>query len=297
MHGQNKSKNSSIYMNKLQLKNFILLLFLISAGDFVYSQSVDSVKVLQSGDYVQISYKIIDSYSDQVFRVSIKCSVNGGPLQDIKSYSGDAGENVAGGKSDYIVYWDFSKDIQNMTSVEFAVRAELISGRKSDAKGANPTGWDQKRFHASIVLQNKGPKYGIRLGYFGNWGVAAGIESGKMEVIRPGYTVPQAELSGKTAFNIDLIKRLANQLEFQCYLGIGISFSPSLFKDTNYDIYECKTLPGPHFNLTFALARITFAFGFCGVMGIGKIEHENNRESMSLITTDTYFDLAIGVRF
>jgi len=283
---------------KLPLRKLILIIFFIGTGNFVYSQSVDSIKVVQSGDYVQISYKIIDSYPDQVFRVSVKCSVNRGPLQNIESYSGDAGENVQGGKSEYIVYWDFSKDVQNMNSVEFTVRAELITGRKSKAVGANPTSWDLKKFHVSIVLQNKGPKFGFRLGYFGNWGVAAGIESGKLEVIRTGsYNVPQAELLNKTAFNIDLIKRLANQLEFQWYLGLGISFSPSLFKDVNYEIYECKTLPGPHIGLTFALSRITFAIGTCGVMGIGKIEHENNQESMFLLTTDTYFDFAIGVRF
>jgi hypothetical protein len=105
----------------------IILSLLFCSVQFALSQKVDNITVVQSGDLINIRYKILNSSSAQLFRVKVLCSLNGGLNTEIRSFSGDAGDNVAGGRSDYLVVWDVLKDVDEIKSVEFIVRAELIS--------------------------------------------------------------------------------------------------------------------------------------------------------------------------
>ena len=79
----------------------ILLIFLLIFLPFthLFSQKVDSIKVEQSGDFIKIWYKILDSEPGQTYRVKVLCSINGGLNTELRSISGDAGEQVADRKS------------------------------------------------------------------------------------------------------------------------------------------------------------------------------------------------------
>jgi hypothetical protein len=278
------------------MKSIISFLFTFFLFSFcLKSQTVDSVKVVQAGDYIKITYKILNSNKNQIFKVNVQCSVNGGLMGDIKSYSGDAGDGIIGGKLEYMVLWDVFKEVDDISSVEFKVRAELIKGWSTKLRPVNLTGWDKKKVYVMLIYQNHGPKFGCRIGYFGNWGVAAEFATGKMAPVREGFTVSSDLLPSKTYFNIDLVKRVINQDGFQCHLFMGVSETPNIFAN-NQDLndYQVIYLTGIHLGLSFAMQRVVFFLGGEGMPAFGKTEKGNNLMS---ITNDTYVDLGFGLRF
>jgi|WetSurMetagenome_2_1015567.scaffolds.fasta_scaffold159677_2 hypothetical protein len=260
-----------------------------------YSQKVDSVKVEQTGNYIKITYKILNSYPDQVFRVKVKCSVNNGLMGDIRNFSGDAGERIIGGKSQYMVLWDVFKDVEDISSVEFNVSAELVDGRPSKFRTVNLTGWDKKNINIFFIYQTHGPKYGAKIGYFGNWGVAAEVVTGKMDPVREGFTISPDDLPKATYFNLDLVKRILNQNEIQGYILLGVSSTPNIFGNSqDLNDYKVIYLAGVHLGLTLAIKRVVFNIGSGGMPGFGRIEKEND---LLHITSDTYVNVGLGLRF
>jgi hypothetical protein len=47
----------------------------------------------------------------------------------LNSLSGDYGDNVVGGRQEYMVLWDVLKDVDEVKSVDFSVRAELLNSK------------------------------------------------------------------------------------------------------------------------------------------------------------------------
>lgn len=259
------------------------------------SQKVDSVKAVQAGDYIKITYKILNSTKRQVFKVSIQCSVNGGLSGDIKSYSGDAGERVAGGKPEYLVLWDVFKDVDDVSSVEFTVRAELIEGIPTKLQPVNLTGWDRKMLQVVLICQDHGPKVGCKIGYYDNWGMSVEFAIGKMDSHRAGFTVPYKSLPVKTYFNLDLTKRFVNHNDIQSYFLLGLSANPLLFgKSTDINDFEVKYLAGLHTGISIGINRIVFCFGINAMPTIGATEKAND---LLIISSDTYLDFGLGLRF
>jgi hypothetical protein len=269
-------------------------------GLFIYlipghSQNVDSVKVEQTGNYIKITFRILNSNKNQAFKVSVLCSVNGGLPGEIKNYSGDAGGNVIGGKSEYMVLWDVFKDVDSINSVEFTVRAELTYGRLTRIRAVNPTGWDKKNFNVLFAFQNHGPKYGCKIGYLGNWGISVEIVNGKMDPERHDFTLSSDSLPTKTYFQLDMVKRILNQKEVQSYFFFGVSANPILFgKSTVLNDYEVRYLAGIHLGFSFAINRIVFYMGTGMMPSIGAIEKKYDQR---IISTDTFFDFGLGLRF
>ncbi len=275
------------------LFSIIVLSFLFLFS--LHCQTVDSVKAEQAGDLIKINYRIINSNQNQLFKVMAFCSINGKPRIELKSLSGDFGNNIIGGKQEYLILWDVLKDVDELKSAEFIITAELIKGIPSKIITINTTGWDKKRLHIFVIVQNPGPKVGAKIGYLGNWGFTAEFANGKVKPVRPGFPFTSIELPSKTTFSFEITKRLFNKDEFQCHLAGGISNTPTLFAESqDMTAYQFRNLIGPHINVILGIKSIVATFGFCGVASIGKVEKSND---LLIITNDTYFDLGLGLRF
>jgi len=205
------------------------LLFLLVLLPFTNGQSVDSIKVEQAGDLIKINYKILNSTSYQTFRVSVFCSINGGLEARLRSISGDFGDNVVGGRDDYMILWDVLKDADNVNSVEFSVRAELVNDatpKNTNAllKVTDPQKyWSRERFFILVsAAAGKGHFLaGGRIAYMGNWGFSIALLTGNRK-----YNPPFA---GKVAYDgtlshLDITKRIVNKNSSQIHLIAGFAF-------------------------------------------------------------------------
>lgn len=208
-------------MKKLTL----ILLFSIGFISLVKSQIVDSIKVEQAGELIKIHYKILNSNQYQTFRVTVFCSINGGLESKLKSLSGDFGESVVGGRNEYMVLWDVLKDVEEVNSVDFSVRAELLKDetpkteKKRNVKG--------RGFYVLALGELPKPGYGGRIGYAGSWGLSFRFVKGKVgepsELIN--LDIPDF------VWSWDLTKRIVNKKSFRMhmYAGLGQSVYPEYF--------------------------------------------------------------------
>lgn len=241
--------------------SFLAISFLFIA--FIKAQTVDSIRIEQAGDLIKIHYKILNSTDKQIFRVTVTCSINGG-LQSIpKSLSGDFGENVVGGRNEYMVLWDVLKDMDEVKSVDFAVKAELmkdysveeISGGRSASK---------KRLHAFLAVGGPGPVFGAKIGYMESWGITAlCVVGGKMDGDDPFDATPAPS---HFAASINLTKRIINAKKFKFHLTAGaIATKYGIYPDgSSSDPTEYKTLPGIEVGLITSIQNFSLSFGVAG---------------------------------
>jgi hypothetical protein len=274
---------------------FKLLLVFFGFMPVTFSQTVDSIKVEQAGDIIKIHYKILKSDESQVFRITLSCIVSSGMKMEPRSLSGDYGENVIGGRANYMIVWDVLKDVDELQSAEFSVKAELIKGRPSGSGNINLTGWDKKRIHVFLATKIPGPRYGIKIGYMGSWGVCAAYGSGRVSIIDESPISPK-DIPNQPFYSLDLTRRIVNRNSFQLHLNAGYSkyamlFAPSRGSST----YEFKDFSFFNLGMVMAFNRIIFSFESNNpLMDIGKIEKSSNTY---LISNDVYFNFGIGVRF
>jgi len=270
-------------MKKIALS--LLLLFVLLS--IIRSQTVDSIKVEQAADLIKLHYKILNSTSHQIFKVTILCSINGGLKSELKSLSGDFGDNVIGGRSDYMVLWDVLKDVEEVRSVDFSVRAELLKDNTPISMDKPKIIWASKK---TFILPsigsgggNTGQKYGIRLAYMGSWGV-----SGKLL-----FGTPNNHELEEDAFSIgfDLTKRIISSNGFQMYIMAGIEYAKLMVDPI------IETQPGHYFDnfttyevgVIFAIKRIVLSFGY---------SHYNpSIESGFELNSNNHFNNGIGIRF
>ena len=286
-----------------------LVIFLVCSIQISISQKVDSINVEQTGDFIKIRYKIADSKPGQVFRVKVLCSINGGLNTEIESVSGDTGDQVAGGKHEYWVVWDVLKDVENLKSAEFIVRAELLkdlTSGSSSVKGPNTTGWDKKWFNIMVAGLAPGPKVGFRLGVMGSFGISGQIMFGNtvlderetaIDVISSitGTTVFDYEPSEQVSLSLDISKRIVNVNGFQMHLLLGIQKTRITFMDptASQNPYQEQKVFGPEIGIAFGVKRLAFSL-FANHYDPGQVEKEGNFRAASPLN---YLSTSIGVRF
>jgi len=180
------------------------------------AQTVDSIKVEQAGELIKIHYKILNSNQYQTFKVSVSAKINGGLESKLESLIGDVGENIIGGKPGYIVIWDVLKDVEEVNSVDFSVRAELLTDVTPNAVNGKEK-WEKKKIHLLISGgEGAGVHYGIRAAYMGSWGVSVKYLVGKYD----DYNIAQESYFHRS---IDVTKRVISTRGFQAHLLAGIA--------------------------------------------------------------------------
>jgi hypothetical protein len=207
---------------QLVMKKIIFSVILLGFSVFLTAQTVDSIKVEQAGDFIKIRYKILNSNPNQLFRVTISCSINGGLKSELRTLLGDFGENVPGGKPEYTAIWDVLKDVDEVNSVDFSVKAELTRGDLSELSDRIKIKKEPKKnFNIMPVLQLPGPGFGIRLGYMGEIGFSLQYTttSGR-KILMPGVVFPEGN-PRINRYSFDFTIRIVNKKSFQAHLLIG----------------------------------------------------------------------------
>lgn len=197
-----------------------LLTLILLFTPFLFSQTVDSIKVEQTGDFVKISYRILNSNIYQVYNVRIMCSMEGGLKTELRSVTGDVGDEVLGGKKDYVALWDVLKDVTELKAVEFFVRAELVKDNSKVNASPDEILKDRKIFVLTgLGLISKNFLLGFRFAYLDTWGISARF------IGSPAPFNDQADLGKYLTMStgLDLTKSIIKYPGFQLHLLGGFS--------------------------------------------------------------------------
>jgi hypothetical protein len=236
------------------MKRIIFSFILLGFAIFLNAQTVDSIKVEQAGELIKVHYKILNSNPSQVFRVTVYCSINGGLQSVIKSLSGDFGDNVMGGRSDYLVLWDVLKDVDEVKSVDFSVRAELVKDYSAIDK-SNTRIVSKKRVHVFLVAGGPGPKFGAKIGYMESWGIAGMYVIGG-EIDNFDFSTPVSNF----AASLNLTKRIINANNFKLHLFSGVIVSKFLVENAGVIIGN-ESCAGIEWGVISSIHNFSFSFG------------------------------------
>lgn len=233
----------------------MVLSILLSTFSILNSQKVDSIRVEQSGDLIKINYKILNSTPDQVFRITVFCSINGGLESRLKSLSGDFGENVTGGRDNYLVLWDVLKDVDEVKTVDFSIKAELLKG-SPDLVGSEAQRIRKKRTYlmAAGLVGPQNFLLGYRIGFMGNWGISYSGLFGNRK-----YSQSSATYQG-FAIMADLTKRLVNTKDLQLHLLTGFVVANNEVSQTG--VSKNQFLYGIDLGLVAGFKRLSLYSGF-----------------------------------
>jgi hypothetical protein len=289
------------------MKKILLLLLVFT---FFYNQTkaqhVDSIRVEQAGDFIKIFYRITGSNQNQTFRVSLLASINEGLRSELKSVSGDLGENIVGGKNEYWIIWDVLKDVDELNSVEFFVKAELsrdLSAPVKQDRSELTMKWQKKRFTIMPAVALPGPRIGGTIGFNGSFGLLGSITMGNIAEpeaisVGPGSFVDESDHEG-VQFSIHLTKRIISIEAFQVHLAAGYSVAEMIYSvtdDANPENFRHDKVftRGLSAGLLFGAGRLTGAAMFMKY-DPGSVEQSN--EGYYLITPMNLFTVGLGVRF
>jgi hypothetical protein len=223
---------------------------------------------------------------------------------EIRSITGDVGDLVAGGKPEYWVVWDVLKDVEELKSVEFIVRAELISDILSkkyhSGKDTELTmRWSKKRIYIMPGVFFPGPKLGLRLGYMGNIGFSGQFSYGKIAVVESpispyGTVYTPSKLAG---FSLELTKRVVNVNSFQLHFMAGLHWTRMAFINltASNDPYREEKVWGPEAGLAFGINRFSMSLLVTNIFP-GQVEKKSDVE-IKAISPLYYFSMNLGVRF
>jgi len=261
----------------------ILLSIFIFPTIFVFSQKVDSIKVEQSGDFIKIGYQILNSNPSQIYRVKVLFSING-LNTEIRSATGDMGDYVVGGKPEYWVVWDVLKDVDELGSAEFVVRAELIADNTPELKKKS-----KGLFSIQGALQVPGPGVGVRFGIMGKAGISFQFISAK-SVIDPesGYS-GDASLS---RFSMDFTARLSNKNDFQTHFLAGVTIGEVIIMEEQQwgTDYNDHLAPGAEVGFAFIKKKAVFS------IAASKLFTGMTEEGEAISKTG-YLTAGVGFRF
>lgn len=242
---------------KQTLMLLVLVIFCISA---IYGQKVDGIKAEQSGDFIKISYKILNSTPSQIFRVRILFSENGGLNQEIKTISGDIGDQVAGGKEEYWALWDVLKDKEQVQSLEFVVRAELVKDLSKNQINEHA----KQKGSIYVMGSMEGDMditFGVQAGYMAKWGALARANFGNK---RFDLDAAQGEYPAYS-LGFYLTKSLVIKDKFQLHLFAGPGFSKLARADSfNNETSTYLTIGG---GFMISVWRIALSFDVTKVNG------------------------------
>jgi hypothetical protein len=160
-------------------KTSIIIILFFSMVSKSFCQTVDSIEIEQVGTLVKIRYKILNSTPYQTFRITVSSSINGGLKSELRSLTGDFGENVTGGRPYYLVIWDVLSDVDEVSSFNITIKAELIKDQTPEILMKKPILWSKKRFYIiPTIHEGHGVFPGLRVAFAENWGGSARYTAG-----------------------------------------------------------------------------------------------------------------------
>ncbi|MEX2370181.1 MAG: hypothetical protein WD578_04165 [Bacteroidales bacterium] len=288
------------------MKKQIIMILLLGLATIIQAQKVDSIKVEQSGDFIKIGYRIIDSKPGQIYRVKVLCSINGGLNTEINSISGDIGDNVQGGKPEYFVVWDVLRDIDALTSAEFIIRTELLkdidAGKVSNKNIELTEKWSKKWVHAGPAIEFPGFKPGFTAGIMGSFGAVLSFRFGKYAIdedipLVMGSITLDEFLNDKKVIpsSYFLTKRIVSFDAFQLHLMAGFERTRLIFQNSDAldnPFIEDK-LYGPALGITADYKWVAIQMQLCHI-DPKAVEQGTNFRAISPLTFGTF---ALGVRF
>jgi len=267
-------------------KKFPLLLIILISSFTAFSQKVDSIKVEQAGDFIKIRYKILNSTPDQVFRVRVLCSIDGGLNTELRSVTGDVGDMVYGGKPEYWVLWDVLKDVNELKSAEFIVRAELTSKPEAPVP-VKKTG--EKNFSLMVSGQMPQLSAGGRFSYMAKTGFSIQFLYGKAKINPGSQFTGEPNLS---RISIDFTKRIANKEKTKVHLLTGITLGQAVIEDLyqgelNYPVHF---IPGVEIGTAFYIGSTAFSVTYSRLL-------VNLTEEGFALSQRNLFSFSVGFRF
>ncbi len=150
------------------MKTLILIWTAILVCKSLQSQTVENIQVETNGDQILIHYRIGASAPDQLFHVTLTCSMDGITRFEPASTRGDVGPNILGGKSNYTIMWDVFEDLEEVSQAEFFVRIDLDRDESVNEDRHMFIGFNGSTYSP----------YGLGAGSLGKYGFFGHIRSG-----------------------------------------------------------------------------------------------------------------------
>jgi hypothetical protein len=269
-------------------RHYLLFLILFFCFSLLSAQTVDSIRVEQSGDFIRISYQILNSKPSEIYRVKVLCSLDGGLNIELRSITGDVGDQIIGGKPEYWLVWDVLKDFDEIGSVEFIIRAELLKSLEPLQKIQR----DRKGGKFSLIATGflPGPGYGARLSFTRKVGVSVLAVRGKAVILpNPANFNPSVDLF---RVGLGLTIRLAGNENNQVHLLVGNTIGQVLTDQYLAEDRDWKKGLAPGFEAGTIIHLKRFSFSISGSHILQSLVEEE--PAMSKIT---FLNAGIGFNF
>jgi len=171
------------------MKRFVIPMVILISGFTVRAQTVENIRVEQEGEKLLVNYRIGGSTADELYDVTLTCRIDDGPVFEPQSVIGDVGANIRGGKSFNTIVWDVFEDVDEIGSVEFFVKVDLV---KDEGEVVEDEGLMDK---ASVTMDTDQRKLfagyggsfihplGVRGGYLGTWGGYLSLRYGGLDLM------------------------------------------------------------------------------------------------------------------
>lgn len=240
------------------------------------AQTVGGISAEQVGEHVVITYHIYDSNPDQLFKVSIYCSINEMPDTLLTNVSGDVGDIVPGGKSEYQALWNVLKDVKNLSSADFLIKASLqkktphIPSSRffiTPSTNGNEGNLLYALFSGNFQVNADNNKIlGTQIGYMGNWGILTSF-SWKNGLIHntdaDDYIWNDQEKDPFFLYvsSLDVTKRVASADFAQLHLFMGPALLTSKFSlDNTRTVYNSSA--GIDMGIITNISMISLSLGY-----------------------------------
>jgi hypothetical protein len=229
-------------MKRLLFSFGLGLLAPLLAAPFLLAQTVENIRVEQEGEKLNIHYRIGGSTTEQLYFVTLTCSVDGGTPFEPVSVIGDVGANIRGGKSYNTIVWSVFNDLEEIGNVEFFVRVDLTSDEGAKERVTTGTGEpavrDEKPTGKAFNLSGRsldsgeemkyrknfigyeGSSYnplGFRIGTVGNWGMTFSMRYGGYDVWFDEYYITMTGGVTKRFYQM-------GKYRLHGYVGLGIGY-------------------------------------------------------------------------
>ncbi len=255
----------------------------ISLGSF--AQTVENIRIESEGDNIKISYRIGGSTESQLYNVFLTCLMDGGQRFEPRAVIGDVGQNIRGGKSFNTVIWDVFEDVEEVGSVEFFIRVELVSDMSTPV--ATPQQEVQQRIEPeqeqetsafgpgfesgqtkqktkfdrrSFVAYNGSVfnPFGVSAGMIGNWGFYGSLRIGYFNEYWESY-----EGSYSAGVTKHIFSKEKHRLHGYAGIGMGDFFDEFEFEGGVIGVI------GNRLNLTLGFSYIPYVYYGDVIFGIG----------------------------